>query len=334
MPSENLISVLMPVYNGSAYIKEAITSILDQDAEFELVVADDCSTDDTCEIVSSFNDPRIKLIRNNRNLGIFGNLNSCIAEAKGKFLQVFSQDDLMFPGYLQSQRDFLTSHPEAALVYGRPNAVPEPRVNPEVTTDCVDKTPEIIHWPLYLWISSHYGALPASISSIMFLRKVVEMEGGFDSSFQVAGDVEFYHRVGRHFALGYNKEARHYVRTHSGMKTVQEGTGALYLEEERRLHEWLAPVLSAREQKLIGRFRAQTRGVFHLSWICRAFKNGKVKESLKNLHRFHKLYPLHWAIYGIARHILGGGAPARPYLAPPANVPITDFPVFQGRPSL
>ena len=78
------VSVCIPVYNGSAYIAESIDSVLAQTYEdFHLIVCDNCSTDNTGEIVRSYNDQRLTYVRNTENLGLVGNANRCLELSKG-----------------------------------------------------------------------------------------------------------------------------------------------------------------------------------------------------------------------------------------------------------
>src|SRR5581483_8891104 len=95
-----LVSIGLPVYNGLPYLREAISTILTQDIEFELIVSDDNSTDGSLEFVRTLSDSRVRVLTNEVNGGIFVNLNRCIDAAQGEYFQVFSQDDLMKPGYL------------------------------------------------------------------------------------------------------------------------------------------------------------------------------------------------------------------------------------------
>ncbi|MGN0287713.1 MAG: glycosyltransferase [Atopobiaceae bacterium] len=112
------ISVCMPTYNGSKYIKEAIESVLLQTfADFELVITDDCSKDDTLEVVSSFNDPRIKVYRNQKNLGLVGNWNECVSKASGAYVQFFFQDDVMEKDNLMRKHALMTENPRVSLCF-------------------------------------------------------------------------------------------------------------------------------------------------------------------------------------------------------------------------
>src|SRR5580658_7133962 len=151
-----LVSVALPIYNGLPYLREAISTILAQDIEFELIISDDVSRDGSLEFVQGLSDPRILLLINKTNAGIFGNLNRCITAARGQFIQVFSQDDLMKPDYLASQVRMLRNYPDAGLVYGSPDWIDE--TGSFISSNVGDNTPEHVDRDLYIWIASHYGA--------------------------------------------------------------------------------------------------------------------------------------------------------------------------------
>jgi glycosyltransferase involved in cell wall biosynthesis len=88
------ISIVMPTYNGLKYIKEAIGSVLQQDfADWELLISDDGSKDGTREYLLSLQDPRIKVHLQEKNLGIFGNLNFLFERAQADLTQILCQDD-------------------------------------------------------------------------------------------------------------------------------------------------------------------------------------------------------------------------------------------------
>ncbi|MCH8519519.1 MAG: glycosyltransferase [Nanoarchaeota archaeon] len=89
------VSVVMPNYNGSKYLKEAISSILEQSfADFELIIVDDCSSDDSLSVIDSFSDSRIKVFRNEKNLGVSGTLNHGLSHATGEYIARMDSDDI------------------------------------------------------------------------------------------------------------------------------------------------------------------------------------------------------------------------------------------------
>ena len=92
------ISVVMPLYNGEKYLKEAINSILEQTySDFELLLIDDASSDRTEEIIRSYKDDRIVYIKNEQNLGLIKTLNKGLDLAKGEFIARMDQDDISAP---------------------------------------------------------------------------------------------------------------------------------------------------------------------------------------------------------------------------------------------
>lgn len=111
-----LVSVVMPVFNGAAFVRQAVESVLAQTMrDFELVIIDDASPDGSLEILSALGDPRMRVLQNSVNLGFGGNWNRCLAEARGEFVKLLPQDDTLAPGCLESQVRVLRGDTEARL---------------------------------------------------------------------------------------------------------------------------------------------------------------------------------------------------------------------------
>src|SRR5215212_5805616 len=112
-----LVTVLMPVYNGEKYLGEAIDSILNQTlTNFEFLIIDDGSKDKSVDIIKSYNDPRIRLVNNETNLGISKTLNKGIELAAAELIARMDADDISYPERLQKQYDYFMSNPECALL--------------------------------------------------------------------------------------------------------------------------------------------------------------------------------------------------------------------------
>lgn len=106
-------SVLMPTHNFSQYLEEAVGSVLAQtDPDWELIVVDDGSTDDTWAILSAIDHPQITAIRHDHNQGISGAFNTALAAATGTWICNLDSDDRYVPTFLQRQREFLQAHPD------------------------------------------------------------------------------------------------------------------------------------------------------------------------------------------------------------------------------
>ena len=102
------ISVLMSVHNGSDYLKEAIQSVLDQTFKnFEFIIVDDGSTDETAEIIKSFSDERIVHISNKKNIGLTLSLREALSLAKGEYIARIDADDIYTCQKLMLQNKFL-----------------------------------------------------------------------------------------------------------------------------------------------------------------------------------------------------------------------------------
>lgn len=113
------ISVIMGVYNGSKKIQTAIESLLNQTfTDFELIICDDGSTDNSVEIVKKIadRDSRVKLLENGKNLSLAPTLNKCLNEARGEYIARMDDDDISHPQRFEKQVNFLDSHEKYAIV--------------------------------------------------------------------------------------------------------------------------------------------------------------------------------------------------------------------------
>lgn len=112
-----LVTVLMPVRNGADHVRAAIESILAQTfADFELLIIDDGSSDATPELLRSFVDRRIRIVTHPRNIGLVPTLNEGLELARGAFIARQDHDDISHPERLRTQVDYLSRHPQCALL--------------------------------------------------------------------------------------------------------------------------------------------------------------------------------------------------------------------------
>lgn len=111
------VTVLMPVRDGARYLRQAIDSVLAQTyRDFELLIVDDGSTDDSAAIAASYTDQRIRLARNGGAAGLTGALNAGIDLARGEFIARMDADDISLPERLARQVAYLEAHPRCAVV--------------------------------------------------------------------------------------------------------------------------------------------------------------------------------------------------------------------------
>ena len=105
---DGLVSIIMPSWNTGKFIAESIKSVIDQTyTNWELIIVDDCSTDNTDEVVNSFNDNRIKYFHNEKNSGAALTRNKALREARGEWIAFLDSDDLWMPKKLEHQINFM-----------------------------------------------------------------------------------------------------------------------------------------------------------------------------------------------------------------------------------
>lgn len=103
-----LVSIIMPSYNTAGFIRESIDSVLSQTyTNWELIIVDDCSTDNTDEVVAEYSDERIRYLKNEKNSGAAVSRNYALREARGKWIAFLDSDDLWSSDKLEKQIDFM-----------------------------------------------------------------------------------------------------------------------------------------------------------------------------------------------------------------------------------
>lgn len=167
------ITVLMPAYNAGKYIREAIESVLQQThRNFELLIVNDGSTDDTVSVVLSFNDPRIALV-NKEHEGIAQSLNTGLRLADSHYVARFDADDICMPDRLEKQFNFLEDHPDYVLTGCDAEYILE---NGEYlfSFKCIAHSNEEIQRNMYVYC-------PFIHSSVMYKKHEVIKAGGYNA---------------------------------------------------------------------------------------------------------------------------------------------------------
>jgi glycosyltransferase involved in cell wall biosynthesis len=215
-----LVSVLMTAHNRERYISESIRSVLSSAYEgLELIVVDDCSTDGTFEIAQRFarKDSRVRVYRNEFNLGDYPNRNRAAELAKGRYLKYVDSDDILYPHGLGVMVDAMERFPEGALGISRGPAVEYPA--PALLS------PEAAYRNHFLGRGMFgHGPLGVIIRADAF-RSV----GGF-SGRRYIGDFELWARLGARFPVVLLPPGLTWWRQHEGQEYVHgQQTGAYTL---------------------------------------------------------------------------------------------------------
>lgn len=139
------VSVLMPAYNAVEHIREAIDSILEQTfTDFEFLIIDDGSTDNTIEVIKEYSDPRIKLIHNDKNQGLIYSLNYGLDIAQGKYIARMDADDIALNTRFEKQVDFFENNTDISILgtafafLGTPYEIHHPNYNQEIRIKLLD----------------------------------------------------------------------------------------------------------------------------------------------------------------------------------------------------
>src|SRR3989338_1996302 len=120
------ITVLMALYNGGEYLRQTVQSVLDQTYDhFEFLIVNDCSTDDSLKIIGSFQDKRIRIHNNVKNLGQTPSLNIGVKLAKGDYFARIDGDDVALPQWLQAQVDAIEKYPDHSVISSYAVAIDE-----------------------------------------------------------------------------------------------------------------------------------------------------------------------------------------------------------------
>lgn len=113
------VSVIIPTYNRARLLSRAVSSVLRQTYEdHEIIIVDDCSIDDTPQVIQSYADPRIRSVRHNRNAGLPTSRNTGIQMARGEYVAFLDDDDECLPERLELQSAGLDANPNVGLIYG------------------------------------------------------------------------------------------------------------------------------------------------------------------------------------------------------------------------
>lgn len=183
------VSVLMSIYNGEKYLCESIDNILNQTfTDFEFLIIDDGSTDRTLEILQDYNDPRIRIITNKKNIGLAKSLNEGLKIAKGKYIARQDSGDISHPERLAKQYYFLENNKEYGLVGSWTEVIDGN--NNHIQYWKQESEPELI-----FYILSFRNCL--THTSVMFKRDFVIELNGYNERFKKSQDYELWYRISR-----------------------------------------------------------------------------------------------------------------------------------------
>lgn len=183
------ISVLLSVYNGEKYICAAVESMLQQTySDFEFVIVDDGSRDSTAELLRRYSDQRIRIVTNEKNLGLTKSLNIGLRESCGKYIARIDADDYAKPDRLQKQYDFMQRFSGVGFLATWAHVVDEQDAIVSVLNTRLSA--EDIYYTIYFRNCIVH-------SSVMYDRELILSIGGYDETISMGQDCELWYRVSK-----------------------------------------------------------------------------------------------------------------------------------------
>lgn len=195
------VSVCIPAYRGEAHIAAAIDSVLAQTfVDFELLIVDDGSPDGTARVVARYDDPRIRFFQNQRNLGVQANWNRCLTLARGRYLKLLPQDDLLARDCLARQVEVLDQdrgHRLALVFCSR--AIIDAQGRTLMTRGYPARRRGAIAGRCVISGCLRRGAnLVGEPGAVLFRKELAERVGGFDASIGYVVDLDYWFRLMLH----------------------------------------------------------------------------------------------------------------------------------------
>jgi len=199
-----LVSVCIPTFNRAALLRECIGSVLAQTLrDFELIVADNASDDETEAVVNSFGDGRIRYFPNERNVGMRANWQRCLALARGEYVTILPDDDLMLPENLRLKAALLAANPAVGMVHSKFHAIDHAGQTIKLDSNYMhglDRASDAIECRTQLLTAN---ANTINAATVMFRKECYRRLGGFSDRLDFAFDWEYWMRIAVYYDVAF-----------------------------------------------------------------------------------------------------------------------------------
>ncbi len=287
-----LVSICIPTYNGRQFIKECLTSAIGQSYKnIEIIFLDDGSTDDTYNTAAAYaeKDSRIKLFRNEKNLGLVSNWNKCIEYANGEWIKFLFQDDVLEPDCIEVMLNALTDE-DRIVVSARKFLLDESadeatrkHVSNEILT--FERLGVVAQSPIFIPAGKIAALVAGNIcinfigepTVIMFKKEMTKELGVFNPDLVQICDLEYFLRIACNYGIKYVPRPLAYFRVHKNSTTQSN------LSEKMFSMLYIDPVVMAHEL-LYGTSFKRFRGNLSMALKVklRLFFEVRVNESYEN----------------------------------------------------
>jgi glycosyltransferase involved in cell wall biosynthesis len=266
-----LMTVAIPTCNGAAHLAETIGSVLSQEGvDFELIVSDDRSDDDTLTVVRAAAGDRARVLVNSERLGLAGNWNRCAALARAPLVAIFHQDDIMLAGHLSAHAASFASDSTIGLTASASVVIDElgrpvsPALIEQGGLGPIDRIVE----PGQL-ASSMAAGNPLRCSAVTLRVAAFKEERGFDPELRYVVDWDCWLRLSRIWRTAWLARPTVRVRWHPASETHRFKTGLADLDESAHMLETLFE-LDLKDHADLERLRRAAHGRLGRAFLNRA----------------------------------------------------------------
>ncbi len=252
------VSVCIPTYNTARYLPEAIESVLAQEfTDYELIICDNASTDETPEICRAYTDPRIRYVRFEELVNQGGNWNRCVNLARGEYVALLHADDVYLPDFLSERVRALDENKEVGLAFGAVRLIDER--SEEIGVQSFSEKAFVTPAPEFLK-ELLFGCVVSPVSPVV-RRSCYEAVGSFNEKRLWGIDWEMWLRLASRFAVAYSPVVSAAYRIHGASGTtavlMQAKNGAEDLETLQDIFR------EVDERPELRRFASLRRKAFH-----------------------------------------------------------------------
>lgn len=251
------VSVVMSVYNGGRYLRDAVDSILSQSfRDFEFIILNDGSTDDSGQIIDNYRDRRIKVVENRENIGLTRSLNRGLSMGRGEYVARMDADDISLPKRFECQVAFLDAHPEVGVLGTAAQLIDASGTKGEIIRFSAEHG--FLKW-LMCFVTN-----PIIHPTVMVRRHWTEQAGGYDENMVTSQDYELWCRLSGRIGLANLADVHLLLRKHDeniSTLRLKEGIEKVFEVNNRLVAEVLGGEVADAEMRSLWKFVFDSRNI-------------------------------------------------------------------------
>ena len=231
--SKDLVSICIPVFNGENTIRDTLLSAINQTYEnIEIVVVDNCSEDNTVNIVQANMSGHIRLYQNSENRGMVGNWNKCLEYAKGEYITILCADDLLNRDCIEKKVNIMRENKDVVMVFSASEIINENGTS--LMKRRVFNNNKIMEGKKISLRSYREKNLFGEPSNVLFRKSALNETGGFDASMYYSADWDMWLKIANTGKVGYISEVLMKYRVSKNNQTSKTKLQT-YIKDDSRM---------------------------------------------------------------------------------------------------